>query len=62
MKKIKLDDIQGIPDIHKYPNIIEAAKLGNLIIFVGAGVSRLVKLPSWDEFAMGRLETIREKS
>lgn len=60
-KKIKQDDIKGIPEIQKYPNIIEAAKLGNLIIFVGAGVSRLVKLPSWDEFAIGRLETIREE-
>ncbi|BCC68194.1 hypothetical protein BCJMU39_p1220 (plasmid) [Bacillus cereus] len=56
--KIKLDSIQEIPDINNYPEILEAAKLGNLIIFVGAGVSKLVDLPLWNQFAQDRLNTI----
>lgn len=55
---IKQDDINEIPDIRKYQDIIKAAKSGNLIVFVGAGVSRLIDLPSWQSFALERLETV----
>ncbi|WP_235713404.1 SIR2 family protein [Bacillus mycoides] len=58
--KIKPEDISEIPDINKYEDIIKAAKSGNLIIFVGAGVSKLLKLPLWYEFALNRLNTIYE--
>lgn len=33
------------------PNIINAYKAGKLIIFVGAGMSRLMNLPGWDQLA-----------
>jgi len=41
--------------------IAEAAKAGNLVLFIGAGVSRLVGLPSWDGLAKSVLEEIRRK-
>jgi len=44
-------DIKEIHDINAYEDIIKAAKTGRLIIFVGAGVSKLVGLPLWKEFA-----------
>ncbi|WP_240522288.1 SIR2 family protein [Bacillus thuringiensis] len=56
--KIKQEDISEVPDINKYEDIIKAAKSGNLIIFVGAGVSKLLNLPLWYEFAINRLNTI----
>lgn len=31
--------------------IVEAAKSGSLVLFVGAGISRMVGHPSWDDFA-----------
>jgi hypothetical protein len=37
------------------PELSEAAKDGGLVVFVGAGVSRLVGCPSWDGFADGVL-------
>jgi len=42
-------DIKEIPDIKKYEDIITAAKTGTLVVFVGAGVSKLVGLPLWSE-------------
>lgn len=53
-------DIKEIPDIKKYEDIITAAKTGTLVVFVGAGVSKLVGLPLWSEFALSRLDTIYE--
>src|SRR3989338_1466692 len=35
-----------------------AAQSGELVVFVGAGISRLIKCPSWDGFADGVLEQI----
>ncbi|MGE6313692.1 SIR2 family protein [Bacillus cereus] len=50
-----------LPDINKYEDIIKAAKTGNLIIFVGAGVSRLLELPSWYGYALEMLTDAVEK-
>ncbi|MEJ9263415.1 hypothetical protein P4517_33100, partial [Bacillus thuringiensis] len=50
-----------IPDINRYEDIIKAAKTGNLIIFVGAGVSRLLNLPSWYGYALEMLKDAVEK-
>lgn len=42
-------------EFHPVPQIprelIEAAESGELVIFIGAGVSRLIKCPSWEQFA-----------
>jgi hypothetical protein len=48
-----------IPDIP--PAIIDAASAGRLVIFVGAGVSRLAGGPSWSRSAENALEEIVEK-
>jgi NAD-dependent SIR2 family protein deacetylase len=37
-----MKEIKAMPDIEHYPHIIEAAKTGRLVIFVGAGVSASV--------------------
>ena len=37
------------PDVP--PEVENAAQSGELVVFVGAGVSRLIKCPSWDGFA-----------
>ncbi|MCR6790311.1 SIR2 family protein [Bacillus thuringiensis] len=57
----KQEDINEIPDINKYKDIIKAAKTGNLIIFVGAGVSRLLGLPSWEDYAFKLLKNAEEE-
>ena len=43
------------------PVIIEAASAGRLVLFVGAGVSRLAGGPSWSRSAENALEEIVEK-
>jgi len=50
-------NIPKLPDIPD--NIKNAAIQGKLIIFVGAGVSRLLGCPSWTEFAEKHLEAIK---
>ena len=47
------------PDVP--PEVLRAAQDGNLVIFVGAGVSRLVGGPSWQELASGALEMLAQK-
>jgi len=49
-----------IPEIPK--KILEAAYRGNLIVFVGAGVSRIIGCPSWNEFANIILDDLTEKN
>jgi hypothetical protein len=44
------------------PEIEQAALSGNLVIFVGAGVSKLAGAPSWDEFATKTLEDLAKKN
>jgi len=46
--------IKDIPDIP--PGILEASSIGKLVVFIGAGVSRLVGCPSWLEFAKKQLK------
>lgn len=54
MTEHNLNKILDIPEI---PNgIIEAAQKGKLVIFIGAGVSRLLGSPGWQGFAMGYLD------
>lgn len=43
------------------PEVVLAAKRGELVLFVGAGLSRLVGMPSWDEMAKKHLECLRQK-
>ena len=43
--------INEIPNVNDYPQIIEAAERGNLILFIGAGVSRIIGGPSWADLA-----------
>lgn len=40
------------------PEIENAAQSGELVVFVGAGISRLIKCPSWDGFADRVLEQL----
>lgn len=42
--------IELIPNIPK--EVVDSAHRGDLVLFVGAGVSRLVGMPSWEEFAL----------
>jgi hypothetical protein len=59
----KLDKmIKDVPNINDYPEIIKAAKEGRLIIFIGAGVSKLVDIPLWSEFAKKSLDYIHKRS
>lgn len=43
------------------PEIENAAQSGELVVFVGAGISRLIKCPSWDGFADRVLEQLVPK-
>lgn len=51
--------MKNIPDIPK--EILDASSRGKLIIFVGAGVSRIIGCPSWREFAEKYLKDLLEK-
>ena len=42
------------------PEVINASRDGDLVLFIGAGVSRLLGLPSWQELAGKVLEDMRE--
>lgn len=44
------------PDVP--PEIENAAQSGELVVFVGAGISRLIKCPTWDGFADKVLEQL----
>lgn len=52
-------DLREIPDIP--PEIQQAALNGDLVLFVGAGVSMLVGLPSWCNLAWSVLNDLRKE-
>lgn len=56
---IKPPDLREIPDLPS--EIGQAALDGDLVLFVGAGVSILAGLPSWDDLALKVLEDLRQK-
>lgn len=45
-----------LPDVP--PEVENAAQSGELVVFVGAGISRLIKCPSWEDFANQVLEQL----
>jgi hypothetical protein len=53
--------MDNIPDISRYEKILEAASRGKLILFIGAGVSRLLGCPSWSSFAKKVLDDACKK-
>jgi hypothetical protein len=59
-KMKKIPDLREVPDLP--PEIKEAALDGELALFVGAGVSRLVGLPSWAGLAEKALTELRENN
>jgi len=52
-------DLREVPDLPL--EIKQAALDGGLVLFVGAGVSTLAGLPSWDGLARKALEDLRQK-
>ena len=56
-RALPLREIVPVPD-----EVIQAGLDGNLILFVGAGVSQLLGLPSWPKLAALVLEDLREES
>ena len=56
LNKIEIYEIPPIPD-----QILEAASNGKLIVFIGAGVSRLLGYPSWQNLAERYAEYLFQK-
>jgi hypothetical protein len=56
---MKIPDLYEVPDLPD--EIIEAAKDGKLVLFVGAGLSVQMKLPSWGGLAKYALEDLRHE-
>lgn len=52
-------DLREVPELPE--EIIQAAPNGNLVLFVGAGTSMLLGLPSWKGMARSQLEFLRKK-
>lgn len=58
-----MQSMTEFPDIPNPPEPLkEKARIDKLVIFIGAGVSRLVGCPSWDELAHKYLEDLWQKS
>lgn len=55
-KEIKIKEEPSVP-----PGIFEAASSGKLVLFIGAGISRIIGCPSWENFALQQLKDLREK-
>ncbi len=55
-KEIKIEEEPSIPT-----EIFEAASSGKLVLFIGAGVSRIIGCPSWENLALQQLKDLYEK-
>lgn len=55
----KDNELKEVPDIDQ--GILKAASSGRLVLFIGAGVSRIIGCPSWKEFALLQLKDLHEK-
>lgn len=56
---LKEDEVKEIPNIPQ--GIRKAASNGKLVVFIGAGVSRIIGCPSWKEFALLQLKDLKER-
>ena len=60
-----IEKMSQVPELSNDPSlpdeIILAALNGNLILFIGAGMSRLLDLPSWSGLADEIMEDLRKK-
>jgi len=62
MKNYKNLNKTEIPEIPKIPRpILEAASNGKLVVFIGAGVSRLLGYPSWQNLAERYIKYLFQK-
>ena len=52
-KENEVKEIRDVPS-----QIFEAAKNGKLVVFIGAGVSRIIGCPSWKEFSLLKLKDL----
>lgn len=50
--------ISDLPLVTDYLPILEAAQRGDLLLFIGAGVSRIIGCPSWAELAQKYLDFV----
>ena len=50
--------IPEIPNLDDYPEILNAAKAGNLVVFVGAGVSAIKGYYLWGQYAKKKIEEL----
>lgn len=50
--------MKNVPDIPR--EILDASSRGKLVVFIGAGVSRIIGCPSWKEFALKHLDHLFE--
>ena len=55
-REIEIKEEPSVP-----PEILEAASSGKLVLFIGAGVSRIIGCPSWEDLALKQLEDLRKK-
>ena len=56
---MKIPDLYEVPDLPD--EVVEAAKDGNLVLFIGAGLSAQMGMPSWKDLAAEALNDLRKE-